>query len=99
MSPEVFPSPRPLSGSLLTIELIRHTTADTVSVDCAVTFTAIIWWFAGPRTFGDADRTGTEGAVVSCTITVNDAVATFPARSLAVHVTVVVPRGNVVPDG
>jgi len=42
-----------------------------------------------------------DGAVVSLTVTVKDfAVALFPCRSLAVHVTVVAPNGNVAPlDG
>src|SRR5215831_19468863 len=38
------------------------------------------------------------GAVVSLTVTVNDAEATLPALSDAVHVTVVVPSGKVDPD-
>src|SRR3954447_23040562 len=39
------------------------------------------------------------GAVVSCTVTVNVAVAVLPAWSVAVQVTVLPPRGNVAPDG
>jgi ABC-type uncharacterized transport system ATPase subunit len=38
------------------------------------------------------------GAVWSTTVTVNDVVATFPATSVPVKVTVVVPRGNTSPD-
>jgi hypothetical protein len=39
------------------------------------------------------------GGVVSTTVTWNEAVAVFPAGSLAVQVTVVVPSGNLDPDG
>src|SRR5438128_1251940 len=39
----------------------------------------------------------TDGANVSTTITVNDAVRVFPCASRAVHVTVVAPSGNVDP--
>jgi hypothetical protein len=42
--------------------------------------------------------TVTTGAVVSWTVTWNDADELFPAASAAVHVTVVVPSGNVEPD-
>ena len=38
------------------------------------------------------------GANVSRTVTVNDPEATFVAPSVAEHVTVVVPSGNVAPD-
>lgn len=39
------------------------------------------------------------GGVVSCTVTVNDAVPVLPAASVAVHVTVVVvPIENIEPD-
>ncbi len=43
--------------------------------------------------------TVTTGAVVSVTVTVNEAVAEVPPLSAAVHVTVVVPRGNTEPVG
>src|SRR4029079_5401949 len=39
------------------------------------------------------------GGVVSTTSTEKDVVATLPAKSVAVAVTVVVPRGNTLPDG
>lgn len=39
------------------------------------------------------------GAWVSLTVTVNEHVPVFEAASVAVHVTVVVPRGKVEPDG
>src|SRR5262245_1884069 len=39
------------------------------------------------------------GAVVSTTVTSNDAVAMFPTASVAVTVTVVVPSGNVLSAG
>ena len=39
------------------------------------------------------------GAVVSCTVTVKESPSEFPESSVATHVTVVVPRGNVLPDG
>jgi hypothetical protein len=42
--------------------------------------------------------TVTTGGVVSRTVTWNEALATLPAASLAVHATVVVPSGNVAPD-
>ena len=38
------------------------------------------------------------GVVVSSTVTVNEAAPSFPAWSLAVHLTVVSPNGNVEPD-
>ena len=38
------------------------------------------------------------GAVVSTTVTLNDAVAVLPCASLALQFTVVVPIGNVEPD-
>jgi len=40
----------------------------------------------------------TTGSVVSCTVTVNEAVPVLPAASLAVHVTVVIPIANVEPE-
>ena len=45
--------------------------------------------------------TNTVGGVVSAqqTVTVNVSVPGFPAASVAVHVTVVVPSGNAEPDG
>ena len=39
-----------------------------------------------------------DGAVVSRTVTVNVALPAFPEESVAVHVTVVVPSGNVEPE-
>lgn len=39
------------------------------------------------------------GGCVSFTVTVKLQLAVLPAASLAVHVTVVVPFGNVEPDG
>src|SRR5215204_739123 len=39
------------------------------------------------------------GGVVSCTVTVNDAVAVLPASSVAAHCTTVSPIGNVEPEG
>ena len=39
-----------------------------------------------------------DGSSTSLTITVNDAVATFPAASVAVNVLVVVPSGNAEPE-
>src|SRR5919109_913417 len=41
--------------------------------------------------------TVTTGFVVSATVTVNDAEPVFPAASVALHVTVFVPRGNSAP--
>ena len=44
------------------------------------------------------DGTCTTGGVVSCTVTLNEGVLVLlPAASVAVHVTLVVPTGNVVP--
>ena len=43
--------------------------------------------------------TDTVGGVTSRTVTVNEAVPVLPAASVAVQVTVVVPMGNVDPDG
>ena len=41
------------------------------------------------------ERPASTGAVLSETVMVNEAVARFPDESVAVHVTVVVPRGKV----
>ena len=38
------------------------------------------------------------GGVVSRTVTVNELLLLLPEKSVAPHVTVVVPRGNVLPD-
>src|ERR687894_271249 len=38
------------------------------------------------------------GAVLSCTMTLNEPVASFPAASVAEQLTVVVPSGNVEPE-
>ena len=38
------------------------------------------------------------GGVVSTTVTVNDTVPVLPCESVALHVTIVVPSGNVEPD-
>src|SRR5205814_4848313 len=43
--------------------------------------------------------TSRSGGVVSPTVTLNEPVAVLPVESLAVHVTGVVPRSNVEPDG
>ena len=40
----------------------------------------------------------TVGACVSCTVTVNEQLPVFAEASVAVHVTVVTPTGNVDPD-
>ena len=42
--------------------------------------------------------TTTLGAVVSRTVTLNDAPLVFPSTSVAVQVTVVTPSGNVEPE-
>ena len=51
--------------------------------------------------FDRLDGTNTVGGVVSAqqTVTVNVPVPEFPAASVAVHVTVVVPSGKVEPSG
>ena len=38
------------------------------------------------------------GGVVSCTVTLNELLPVFPAPSVAVHLTAVVPTGNVPPE-
>src|SRR5213078_294865 len=53
--------------------------------------------FGGHNTEGFAAHV-TVGALVSRTVTAKDPVATFPLRSAALQVTVVVPSGNVDPD-
>lgn len=56
---------------------------------------------AGPvasRPTGNPDI-DTNGGVVSRTVTVEDAKPTLPAASVAVHLTTVVPSGNVEPEG
>jgi hypothetical protein len=47
---------------------------------------------------GGADGSVNSGGVVSCTMTLNEPVASFPAASVAVQVTSVVPSGNVEPE-
>ena len=44
-------------------------------------------------------RTGGVVSIASLTVMVNVVLPIFPAASVAVHVTVVTPRGNKVPDG
>ena len=39
------------------------------------------------------------GGVTSFTLTINERVELFPAASVAMHVTVVIPIGNLEPDG
>ena len=53
---------------------------------------------AADSTTADVGTTSV-GVDVSMTVTSKDAVAEFPAESVAVHVTLVVPSGNVEPDG
>jgi hypothetical protein len=45
-----------------------------------------------------AAGTVTTGGVVSCTVIVKELLPVLPASSVAVHVTVVVPSGKVLPD-
>jgi len=61
---------------------VKVTTAPFEAVACAVTFAGTV----------------TVGALVSTTVTVKLALDLLPDASVAVHVTVVVPNGNVEPD-
>src|SRR5262249_50820661 len=70
----------------------------TASETDAVTVTGTILWLGGQRTFGEALALAKTGAVVSRTVTWKAPVAMFPARSVALALTVVMPRGNVDPD-
>src|SRR5436309_11830887 len=70
----------------------------TRSVAITLTVTLTIWWFGGQRVFGDAVIETIVGGVVSTTVTVNEPCAVLLCASVAVHCTVVVPRGNVDPD-
>jgi hypothetical protein len=45
--------------------------------------------------YADADRVGGDGVPSKTTVTVKLAVPTFPAASLKLQVTIVVPTGNV----
>ena len=45
-----------------------------------------------------SEGTASSGGVVSCTVTKNEPVFAFPASSVAVHSTVVVPIGYTIPD-
>src|SRR5215212_511783 len=47
---------------------------------------------------GGADGSVNVGGVLSCTVTVNEPVASFPAASVALQLTVVSPSGNVEPE-
>jgi archaellum component FlaF (FlaF/FlaG flagellin family) len=69
------------------------TTSDVV----AVIVTGTIFLFGGQIEFGEAVTLLIAGAVVSRTVIVNDPLLLFPAASVAVTVTVVVPIGNVLP--
>jgi hypothetical protein len=82
----------PLAGVQVT-----STTPSTVSVADAVQVNAapdglVASTVAFPGTV-------TTGGVVSLTVTVNEAVPVLPRTSVAVHVTVVAPSGNVTPLG
>src|SRR5215471_10767954 len=92
MSCAVSPSPRPLSGSLLVIETSR-----TVGFGSQISLTVIdavicaSLWFGGHSVVGDS-VTVSFGGVVSTIFTVCVAVPLFVDASMAVHVTVVLPR-------
>src|SRR5918993_5935581 len=47
---------------------------------------------------GGADGSVNSGGMVSCTLTVNEPVASFPAASVAEQLTVVVPNANIEPQ-
>jgi hypothetical protein len=61
---------------------VKVTAAPFDAVACAVIFAGTV----------------TVGALVSTTVTVKPALDLLPEASVAVHVTVVVPNGNVEPD-
>jgi hypothetical protein len=54
--------------------------------------------FGPVASIGSSVGSSKVGAVVSCTVTLNDFEALFSAASVAVQVTSVVPNGNVVPE-
>src|SRR5262249_37948999 len=90
----------PSAGSLLLTPTMRVTGAGaTASETDAESVTATILWLGGQRTLGEALALANTGPVVSRTVTWNAPVAVFPARSVALALTVVVPIGNVDPEG
>ena len=95
MSPVVVPSPLPgaSSGSLLVAEA-RNTPAPRshTSLTCHAAFTGTIRWFGGHSVAGLSVRFRVGGGV-SRTTTDDVQVAWFPETSVAVNMTLVVPRG------
>src|SRR5215218_9636125 len=92
MSPRVSPSPRPLSASLLVIETTRTVgfgSQTSLTVIDAVICASL--WSGGHSVVG-ATVTVSFGGVVSTIFTVCVAMPLFLDSSMAVHVTVVLPR-------
>src|SRR5690242_12600264 len=73
--------------------------ASTLSMTFAVTVTSTICWFGGQIDDGDAVREMISGGSRSSTWIRKLPLASFSWASLAEQTTVVVPRGNVEPDG
>lgn len=92
---------QPLERFEETNELAESTiwsvTTPTASVAVIVRKPALPFGSFLPDGFGPFVQV-TAGAVVSCTVTVNDPDELLFAASVAVHVTVVVPSGNVLPE-
>src|SRR5512134_3891734 len=95
MSASVSPSPRPSSGSLLTIDSSRTTGfGSQTSATCTVATIGCSLWFGGQSVFGDSENVSA-GGVVSTILTVCVAVPTLLLSSRALQVTTVVPSGNI----
>jgi len=76
-SAELFPPPRPFTGSLLRTPTILQRAAPQLSVTKARIFTLTILWFGGHRIFGEAATSLITGAVASTTVMVVEHEATF----------------------
>src|SRR6185369_6985383 len=94
MSSGLSPSPRPLSGSLLSIETSStFGSGSQISVTVIVALISTSLWSGGQSTSGDSATVST-GACVSWISTVCVAWPVFPEPSVADQSTVRVPRGN-----
>src|SRR5439155_464626 len=81
----------PLAGVQVTVSVVPSTRSLAVAVKLATAPAALV------ASFVMSDGQVTVGAVVSRTVTVNEQVPVLWAASVAVQVTVVLPRAKVLP--
>src|SRR5262249_52327406 len=93
-SPLVSPSPRPLSGSLLVIEVSTNV-GDGSHTSCTATaaLMPISLWLGGQSRFGLTEAL-IDGGCVSATVTVETQFETLPESSATVKLTGVTPSGK-----